>query len=249
MSGHSKWKTIKHKKEKEDAKRGTMFTKLIRELTVAAKEGGGDPTMNSKLRTAMENAKNCGMPKDHVEKAIKRGTGELPGVMYEPVSYEGYAPGGAAILVEVLTDNKNRTTAEVRHIFAKYGGNLGQNGCVAWMFEEKGIVYVDKSETNEEKLVNLCIELEGEDVGTDDETAFYMTTRPDKFEDLKKALDENKIKYKKAEITKLPKTTIKVEKKEAKQALQIMDLLEEHEDVQKVYANFDIPDELLQEEE
>lgn len=246
MSGHSKWAQIKHKKAKEDAKRGNLFTKLIREITVAAR-GGGDPTTNHKLRHAMEYAKSSGMPKENIERAIKRGTGELPGVMYESVAYEGYSPGGAAIFVEALTDNKNRTTAEIRHIFSKYGGNLGQTGCVAWMFTEKGMIYIDKGETEEEKLFELCIENGGEDVMAEDDS-FYITTSPDKLEIIKRVLEENRIKYREAYLTKLPKSTVKVEGKEARQTIQIMNLLEDHEDVQKVYSNFDIPDEILKEE-
>lgn len=246
MSGHSKWAQIKHKKAKEDAKRGNLFTKLIREITIAARNGG-DPSTNPKLRHAIDEAKTAGMPKENIERAIKRGTGELPGVMYEAVVYEGYSPGGAAILVEVLTNNKNRTTAEIRHMFSKYGGNLGQAGCVAWMFADKGIVYVDKNETSEENLITLCIEQGGEDVGTEDDS-FYITAPPDKFESIKKILESNKIKYRDAQLTKLPKSTVKLDGKEARQSLKLMELLEEYEDVQKVYANFDIPDEILKEE-
>ncbi len=247
MSGHSKWSSIKHKKQKEDAKRGVIFTKLIRELTVAARDGGGDPNTNPKLRTAMDTAKSDGMPKENIERAIKKGTGELPGVSYESLTYEGYSPGGAAIFVEALTDNKNRTTSEIRHIFSKFGGNLGQNGCVAWIFQEKGILYVDKKEIDEEKLIELCIEQGGEDVSSEDDS-FYITTPPDKFEVIKKALANGKIKYKDAELTKEPKSTMQLDGKEAQQTLKLMDSLEEQEDVQKVYSNFDIPDEMLNRE-
>ncbi|MCK4307034.1 YebC/PmpR family DNA-binding transcriptional regulator [candidate division WOR-3 bacterium] len=247
MSGHSKWSSIKHKKQKEDAKRGILFTKLIRELTVAARDGGGDPATNPRLRTAMDTAKSAAMPKENIERAIKKGTGELPGVSYESVTYEGYSPGGAAIFIEALTDNKNRTTSEIRHIFSKHGGNLGQNGCVAWIFQEKGVIYVDKKEIDEEKLIELCIEQGGEDVSPEDDS-FCITTPPDKFEGIKKALADEKINYKDAECTKLPQSTIRIDGKEAQQTLKLMNLLEEQEDAQKVYSNFDIPDEILAQE-
>lgn len=246
MSGHSKWAQIKHKKQKEDARRGILFTKLIREITVAARSGG-NPDENPKLRHAMDDAKSSGMPKENIERAIKRGTGELPGVTYESVAYEGYSPGGAAILVEAVTDNKNRTTSEIRHIFSKHGGNLGQSGCVAWIFREKGIIYVDKKETSEENLIELCIEGGGEDVVAED-NAFYITTPNDKFQSVKKVLENNNIRYRYAELTKLPQSTVKLDGKDAHQTLKLMDLLEEHEDVQKVYSNFDIPDEILNQE-
>lgn len=244
MSGHSKWSQIKRKKGKADAQRGATFTKIIKELTVAAKEGGGSPDANPRLRTIIESAKAAGMPKDNIERAIKRGTGELPGVIYEAVNYEGYGPGGVAILVEALTDSKNRTTAEIRHIFVKHNGNLGSNGCVAWQFIDKGIIYVDKTEANEEKLIEVCLENGGEDV-SDEEDAFRVTTSMDKFEAVKAALAKANIKYKEAEITKIPQSTIRLEGKEAEQVLRLMEDLEEHDDVQKAYANFDIPDEVL----
>jgi YebC/PmpR family DNA-binding regulatory protein len=247
MSGHSKWASIKHKKQKEDAKRGALFTKLIREITVVARDGG-DPDTNPKLRHAVEYAKSCAMPKENIERAIKKGTGELPGVSYEAVGYEGYSPGGAAILVETLTDNKNRTTAEIRHIFSKHGGNLGQTGCVAFMFAEKGILYVDKNETTEDDLINLCIEEGGEDVEVEDDS-FCVTTPADKLDSVKSAIEAGKIKYRDAQITKLPKSAVALSDKEGRQALRIMNLLDQHEDVQKVYSNFDIPDELLNEEQ
>ncbi len=247
MSGHSKWSTIKHKKQKEDAKRGIIFTKIIREITVAAREHGGDPNSNPRLRTAMDTARSAGMPKENTERAIKKGTGELPGVSYESITYEGYGPGGVAIFVETLTDSRNRTTSEVRHVFSKHGGNMGQNGCVAWIFQEKGIIYVDKKEIDEEKLLELCIEEGGEDVSTENDL-FCITTPPDKFETVKKALTDKKINYKDAEFTKLPQSTTKLKGKEAKQTLKLLGFLEDLEDVQKVYSNFEIPDEILEEE-
>ncbi|MCK4352446.1 YebC/PmpR family DNA-binding transcriptional regulator [candidate division WOR-3 bacterium] len=245
MSGHSKWSQIKRKKGKEDAKRGNLFTKLIREIAVIAKDGGGDPDTNPRLRTAIESAKSASMPKENIERAIKRGTGELPGVSYEPVSYEGYGPGGVALFIEALTDNKNRTTSAMRHIFSQCGGNLGSSGCVAWMFVEKGTIYVAKNETTEETLLEVCIEEGGEDVVLEGDS-FRITTSPDKFENVKKALEERKIKYRDAEFTKIPKSTVKLEGKNAVQTLKLMDSIEEQEDVQKVYANFDIPDEIFE---
>jgi len=247
MSGHSKWATIKHKKAKEDAVRGALFTKLIREISTIARQGGGDPDKNPALRKAMETAKASRMPKENIERAIKRGTGELPGVSYEPVTYEGYGPGGFAIFIEALTDNKNRTTSEIRHLFSKYGGSLGSNGCVGWMFVDKGIIYVDKGETDEDKLISICLEQGGEDVVLEGDV-FTITTSVAKFESAKKALEKEGIKYKDAELTKLPQSTVKLEGARASQALKLMNLIEEQDDVQKAYANFDIPDEILEKE-
>lgn len=245
MSGHSKWSQIKRKKQALDAKRGNLFTKLIRELAVVAKESGGDPDKNPRLRTAISIAKAASMPKENIDRAIKRGTGELPGVTYESVSYEGYGPGGVAIFVEALTDNKNRTTAAFRHIFLKYGGNLGSSGCVAWIFIEKGIMYVDKNETDEDTLLEVCIEGGADDVVLEG-SAFRITAPPNKLEAVKKALEEKGIKYRDAELTKTPQSTVKVDGKKAEQTLRLMDSIEEQEDVQKVYANFDMPDEILE---
>ena len=245
MSGHSKWSTIKRKKGKLDAKKGAMFTKYIKEITIAAKAGGGDPDMNPRLRKAVDTAKVGGMPKDNIERAIKRATGEIAGPSYESVTYEGYGPGGSAIFIEAFTGNKNRTASEIRHIFAKHNGNLGSNGCVAWMFVDKGVLYIDKTDATEEKLMEICLENGGEDV-IDEEDVFKVVTPPDKFEAVKSALDSAKIKYKNAEFTKLPQSTVKVEGKDAEQTIKLMDTLEEQEDVQGVYANFDIPDEVLQ---
>jgi YebC/PmpR family DNA-binding regulatory protein len=245
MSGHSKWSTIKRKKGKADAQKGVLFTKIIKDITLAAKEGGGNPDMNPKLRTALDVAKSAGMPKDNTERAIKRGTGELEGVSYEALNYEGYGPAGVAVLVETVTDSKNRTTSEIRHIFAQHGGNLGSNGCVAWQFVDKGHIFIDKTEATEEKLIDVCIESGGDDVSLEEDT-FVVTTPIDKFEAVKAALTKENIKYKEAEITKIAQTTIRVESaKVAEQILKLMDELEEQEDVQKAYANFDIPDEFL----
>ena len=244
MSGHSKWSSIKHKKGLADAKRGRAFTKIIRELTVAAKNGGGDPNANPRLRLAMDKAREANMPKDNVEKAIKRGTGELEGIIYEEVTYEAYAPGGVALYVEALTDNKNRTTAEVRNLLTKRGGNMAGAGATAWIFQKKGYLLVDKTKADEEKLMNTVLEAGADDLKTEG-TSFEITTDPKHFEAVKQALATAKIPTTSAEITMLPTSTIRVEGGDAKQVLALVEALEEQDDVQHVYANFDIPDEIL----
>lgn len=246
MSGHSKWAGIKHKKALMDAKRGKAFTKIIKELTIAARDGGGNPESNPKLRTIIQKAKEANMPADNIERAIKKGTGELPGVTYETVTYEGYGPAGIAIMIEATTDNKNRTTAEIRNLFSKKGGNLGGAGSVSWMFHKKGYILIDKSKINEEKLMDIVLEAGGEDLKSEG-TSYEITTPLEDFEKVKQALVANKIEWQSAEITMLPTSTVKVVGNEAKQVLDLMDVLEDHEDVQNVYANFDIPDEILQE--
>jgi YebC/PmpR family DNA-binding regulatory protein len=246
MSGHSKWSTIKRKKGKADQERGKLFTRLIKEITVAARDGGGDPDANPRLRTAVENAKANNMPTANIEKAVKRGTGELPGISYEEYSYEGYGPQGVAIMVETLTDNKNRTTAEIRHILSKYNGHLGEVGCVAWMFTQKGTVTVDKGKVDEDTLISLALEAGAEDV-KDEGDFFEIITSPADFDKVKKGLGENSIDFTNAELSREPQTVIKLEGKPAEQILKLMDALEEQDDVQKVYANFDIPDEILEE--
>ncbi|MBI4227627.1 MAG: YebC/PmpR family DNA-binding transcriptional regulator [Candidatus Omnitrophica bacterium] len=246
MSGHSKWASIKHKKGLADAKRGQAFTKLIREITVAARHGGGDPNANPRLRLVMEKAREANMPKDNVEKAIKRGTGELEGVTYEEVTYEAYAPGGVAMYIEALTDNKNRTTAEVRNILTKRGGNMAGAGATAWLFHKKGYLIVEKSAADEEKLMNLVLEAGADDLKTEG-TAFEVTTDPKNFEAVKAALVAAKIPPTSAEITMLPTTTVRVAGGDAKAVLGLVESLEEQDDVQHVYANFDIPDEMLAE--
>lgn len=245
MSGHSKWSSIKHKKGITDAKRGKLFTKLIKEITVAARLGGGDPDANPRLRTAIAAAKSENMPKENIERAIKKGAGELEGVTYEEVYYEGYGPGGAAVLVESLTDNKKRTVADIRHIFSKSGGGLGEAGCVAWMFEKKGLFVFEKSETDEEALMEAVLDTGAEDI-RDEESTFEVITSPGDFEAVKKALDERKMRYLLAEITMIPKSTVKLEDKQAEQILQLMDSLEDSDDVQKIYSNFDISDKTLE---
>ncbi|OGX41387.1 MAG: transcriptional regulator [Omnitrophica WOR_2 bacterium RIFCSPHIGHO2_02_FULL_68_15] len=246
MSGHSKWASIKHKKGLADAKRGQAFTKLIREITVAARHGGGDPNANPRLRLVMEKAREANMPKDNVEKAIKRGTGELEGVTYEEVTYEAYGPGGVAMYIEALTDNKNRTTAEVRNLLTKRGGNMAGAGATAWLFHKKGYLLVEKTAAEEERLMNTVLEAGAEDLKTEG-TVFEVTTDPKVFEAVKAALGAAKIPTTSAEITMLPMTTVRVSGTEAKQMLGLVESLEEQDDVQHVYANFDIPDEILAE--
>ncbi len=245
MSGHSKWSTIKHKKGAADAKRGKVFTKLIKEITVAARMGGGgDPNSNPRLRTAVLAAKAENMPKDNIERAIKKGTGELEGVNYEESVYEGYGPGGAAVLIESLTDNKNRAVADIRHIFNKRGGNLGENGCVGWMFDKKGYINIEKKTADEETLMETALDAGAEDV-REDEDNFEVITAPEDFEAVREAIDKASIPYLEAEITMLPQTTANLQGKEAEQMIRLMEALDDCEDVQKVYTNADIPDDIM----
>ncbi len=245
MSGHSKWSSIKHKKGATDAKRGKVFTRLIKEITVAARMGGGgDPASNPRLRTAIQAAKNENMPKDNIERAIKKGTGELEGVNYEESIYEGYGPGGAAIFIESLTDNKNRAVADIRYIFSKNGGNLGENGCVAWMFDKKGYFNIEKKSVNEEKIMEIAIDAGAEDIREEENNIEIITSLED-FESVKEAIDDASIPYLDAEITMLPQTAAYLEGKEAEQMIRLMEALEDCDDVQKVYTNADIPDELV----
>lgn len=246
MSGHSKWHSIKHKKGLADAKRGQAFTKLIRELTTAARNGGGDPNANPRLRLAMEKAREANMPKDNVEKAIKRGTGELEGVTYEEVTYEAYGPGGVAVIIEALTDNKNRTTAEIRNILSKKGGNMAGAGATAWIFHKKGYILVEKSAADEERLMTIALDAGAEDLRSDG-SQYEITTDPKVFDTVKNALVTAKVPVQSAEITMLPTSTVRVEGADAKGCLALVETLEEHEDVQHVYANFDVPDEILAE--
>lgn len=246
MSGHSKWSTIKRKKGAIDAKRGKIFTKLIKEITVAAKMGGGDPDANPRLRTAILSAKSENMPKDNIERAIKKGTGDLDGAVYEEILYEGYGPGGVAVLVETMTDNKNRTVADVRHYFSKSGGNLGESGCVGWMFDKKGIIVVDKEGVSEEELMDIALEAGAEDV-VEEETTFQVVAAPEDFNEVVENLDKAELKYAEASISMVPQNTIDVtEEKTARSLLKLLENLEDHDDVQKVHANFDIPDELME---
>jgi len=243
MSGHSKWSTIKHKKAATDAKRGKIFTKLIKEITIAARMGGGDPDANPRLRTALIAARAENMPKDNMERAVKKGTGELEGVSYEEATYEGYGAGGAAVFVESLTDNKNRTVADIRYIFSKAGGNLGENGCVAYMFDKKGYLVIEQSVTDEDALMEVALDAGAEDVREDGEN-FEVITEPTDFEDVRSAIEEAGITTIAAEVTMLPQTVTPVAGKEAEQMVRLMDALEDCDDVQKVYTNADLPDDL-----
>lgn len=239
MSGHSKWHTIKHKKGALDAKRGKLFTKLIKEITVAARTGGGDVDANARLRKAVSDAKGGNMPNDTIERAIKRGTGELEGVSYEEITYEGYGPGGVALMVESVTDNRNRTVAEIRHMFSKNGGNLGEAGSVGWMFDKKGYIVVDKNTKSEDELFEIVTDAGAEDL-RDDEDNFEIITSPDTFHSVLAAVKSAGIEPEVAEVEMIPQTYIKLEGPEARQMLKLMEVLEDHDDVQKVSANFDI---------
>ncbi|NOY78790.1 MAG: YebC/PmpR family DNA-binding transcriptional regulator [Calditrichaeota bacterium] len=239
MSGHNKWSSIKHKKAKVDAQRGRIFTRLIKEITVAARMGGGDEESNPRLRAAVAAAKAANMPSANIERAIKRGTGELPGVTYEEVTYEGYGPGGAALLIETLTDNKNRTVADLRHILAKHNGNLGESGSVAWIFEKKGVITIPAEGLSEDDVMMVVLDAGAEDMKSDGEM-FEILTAPEDFEQVKKAVEEAGYPIDSAEVTMYPKSTVKLEGKHAEQMLKLMDALDEHDDVQNVYSNFDI---------
>lgn len=241
MSGHSKWHSIKHKKAATDAKRGSLFTRLLKEITVAARVGGGDLESNSRLRTVVNTAKAANMPSDNIKKAIQRGTGELPGVVYEEVTYEGYGPGGAAVYCEVVTDNKNRTVAEMRHIFSRYGGNIGESGSVAWIFQKKGYLVLDKSQGSEDELMEMVLEA-GADDFRDDGDNYEIFTAPENFFTVKENLEKKSLKFESAEIAMIPQNQTKLEGKSAQSMLKLMEALEDHDDIQHVWANFDISD-------
>ncbi len=246
MSGHNKWSTIKHKKGKADAKRGKVFTKIIRELTVSAREGGGEPEANPRLRAAVAAAKAANMPSDNIKRAIQRGTGELPGVSYEAVSYEGYGPGGVAVMIETLTDNRNRTTPEIRHLFSRHGGNLGENGCVGWLFTRKGLVLVPRSSgIDEDELMEKALEAGAEDLDTSDDEYFRLATAPDELHQVKDKLESAGVEVETAEFEMEPSTTQQLEGKQAQQMLRLMEAFEDHDDVQNVWANFDFDDDAL----
>jgi YebC/PmpR family DNA-binding regulatory protein len=245
MSGHSKWATIKHKKGALDAKRGALFTKIIKEITVAARNGGGKPEANPRLRTALAKAKDANMPADNIDRAIKKGTGELPGVTYEELQYEGYGAGGVAMLIDILTDNKNRTASEIRNILEKKGGNLSGAGSVAWQFHKKGLIVVKKDAADEEKLMTIVLDAGASDFVSEKES-YEITTEPQDFEKVKKAVVDAGIPTESAEITMLPSATVKLNVNDAKSVLNLIDALEDHEDVQNVYTNSDISDEVLQ---
>ncbi|OAG28263.1 YebC/PmpR family DNA-binding transcriptional regulator [Thermodesulfatator autotrophicus] len=246
MAGHSHWAQIKRKKAAQDAKRGKLFTKLIREIMVAARMGGGDPSANPRLRAAIQAAKAANMPKENIERAIRKGTGQEPGTTWEEATYEGYGPGGVAVLIKSVTDNKRRTVSELRHIFSKCGGNLAEPGAVAWVFEQKGLILIDRQGTDEEKLLETALEAGAEDV-REYESEFEIITLPEDLESVKKALEDAGFIIQSAKVTMVPKSTVKIEdEKTAQQMLRLMEALEDHDDVQQVYANFDIPDELME---
>lgn len=245
MSGHSKWATIKRKKAKTDAQRGKVFTKLIKEITVAARTGGGDEAANPALRTAILNAKAANMPAANIDRAVKKGTGELPGVSYEEAIYEGYGPGGTALLIEALTDNRNRTVSEIRHILSRHNGSLGESGCVSWIFQKKGIITIGASQVAEDELMELALDAGADDMKMEDDI-YEIVTDPTHFNNVRQAIEGKKIKIDSAELTMRSQNTIKVEGKEAEQLLKLMDALEDHDDVNNVYSNFDIDMEELQ---
>lgn len=246
MSGHSKWSTIKRKKGAVDAKRGKIFTRLIKEITVAARMGGGDPDGNPRLRAAVASAKTENMPKDNIERAIKKGTGELEGAVYEEITYEGYGPGGVAVLVDCMTDNKNRTVADIRHFFSKSGGNLGESGCVSWMFDKKGTILVDKETIGEEELMDRALEAGATDI-LEEDNVFQVETEPDDFEMVRENLEADGIQFLEASVAMVPQNTVDItDEKTARQILKLLENLEDHDDVQNVFANFDIPDEIME---
>ncbi|CCQ90974.1 conserved hypothetical protein UPF0082, DUF28 [Nitrospina gracilis 3/211] len=244
MSGHSKWSTIKHKKGAADAKRGKIFTKLIKEITVAARLGGGDANANPRLRTAIAAAKEQNMPQDNINRAIKKGTGELEGASYEEITYEGYGPGGVAILIEVMTDNKNRTVGEIRALLGKNGGNMGENGCVNWIFEKKGLILVKSDAMDEDAMMELALEAGADDMQNTGEQ-YEITTSMENFETVHQALKDKNVPTEFAEITAIPQNTVPVDEQNGRAVLKLMDLLDDHDDVQKAYSNFDIPEEVM----
>jgi len=244
MSGHNKWSSIKHKKGAADARRGKVFSKLIKEITVAARMGGGDINSNPRLRTAVIAAKQENMPKDNIERAIKKGTGDLDGVNYEEIVYEGYGPGGCAVYIESLTDNKKRAVADIRHIFSKSGGNLGENGCVGWMFDKKGLISIPKENVDEDSLMEAALEAGAEDV-KDEGTTFDIITETEDFETVKNEIEKANYKYDIAEVTMIAQNTIALQGKDAEQMIKLMDRLEDCDDVQKIYTNADIDDDVL----
>ena len=239
MSGHSKWHSIKHKKGAADAKRGKIFTRLIREITVAARDAGGDPDMNPRLRKAISDAKAANMPNDNIERAVKRGTGEIEGVSYDEITYEAYGPGGVAVLIETMTDNRNRTVAELRHLLSKNHGNLGESGSVSWMFDRKGYFVVDKAQKSEDDLFEIAIEAGADDL-KDDEGNYEIFTDQESFEGVKKALDDAGVSAEISEISMIPQNYVKLTGSDAQQMLNLYDAIDDHDDVQNVYSNFDI---------
>ena len=246
MSGHSRWSTIKHKKGATDAKRGKLFTRLIKEMTVAARQGGGDINGNPRLRAAVNEAKNNNMPKDTIERAVKRGSGELEGASYEEITYEGYGPGGVAIIVEALTDNSHRTTPEVRHIFEKNGGNLGTPGSVKFQFDRKGLFTIERKAVDEDKLMEIALEAGADDLDTSDPEAYEITTSPESFEAVRQALEKNNVPTVEAKIGQIPSLYVKLDEAKAKQTMRLLEMLDDQDDVQNVWSNFDIPAEMME---
>ena len=245
MSGHSKWHSIRHKKGAMDAKRGKLFTKLIKEITVAARLGGGDPEANPRLRTVIQKAKEANMPKENIEKAIKKGTGELEGYNLEEVTYEGYGPGGVAIMIDAMTDNRNRTTAEIRSILSKNGGNLGENGCVSWIFDNKGVITISAERYDENTVMEVALDAGAEDIKLEGEV-WEVITAPEDLADVTEAIKERGVEILMSEVMRIPKTTVKLDQKTAEKVLSLLEKLEDNDDVQKVAANFDIPDEIME---
>lgn len=248
MAGHSKWAQIKHKKAHADVKRGKIFSKIVKEIAVAARLGGGDSSANPRLRLAIEKAKEVNMPQDNISRAIMKGTGELPGASYEEVSYEGYGPGGVALLIEALTDNRNRTVSEIRHVMSKHGGSMGESGCVAWIFDKLGYILIDKREVGEEDLMSVVLDAGAIDMKNDPgEENYEIITQPEKLNEVKAAIEAANIPLALAEVTMLPKNYVELDAKTAEQMTRLMETLEDHDDVQNVYANFNIPDEVEKE--
>ena len=246
MSGHSKWAQTKHKKAVVDVRRGKLFSRISKEISVSARIGGGNPDMNPRLRLAVEKAKEANMPSDNIKRAIMKGTGELPGATYEESVYEGYGPGGVAVMLEVLTDNKNRTISELRHIMSKHGGNMGEAGCVAWIFDKRGYILVGKKVIEEEMLMSVALDAGAEDMKNEPEEENYeIITAPEDLKKVREAIEKENVTINLAEITMLPKSYVKLDTKDAEKMLRLMDALEEHDDVQNVFANFDIPEEIM----
>ena len=247
MSGHNKWSTIRRKKGAIDAKRGAIFTKIIREITVAVKNGGGtDPESNPRLRTAILKAKEANMPNDNVERAILKASGKMEGVVYEEIRYEGYAPGGVAMMLDVITDNKNRTYPEIRNIFSKNGGNLGETGCVGFMFDKKGVITIEAGQTNEDELMELLLDYDVEDISSEDDGSLTIKMAPESFNNVFEAINAKSFKTASAEITFIPQTTVELDEKKAQQCMRLTEQLEDHDDVQNVYANYEISDEIME---
>ncbi|HNV02924.1 MAG TPA: YebC/PmpR family DNA-binding transcriptional regulator [Vicinamibacterales bacterium] len=245
MSGHSKWHTIKHKKGAADAKRGRLFTRIIKELTVAARAGGGDPDSNPRLRTVVAEAKQVNMPAENIKRAIRRGTGEEPGVQYEEVTYEGYGPGGVALIIETMTDNKNRTVGEIRHLLTKYGGDLGQSNSVSWMFEKKGYIVIEKAKATEDALMTAALDAGADDL-RDDGDNWEIVSAPDIFPAVREAIEKLGVETASAQVAMLPKNHVSIQGKSAQSMLKLLDLLEDHDDVQHVWSNMDVDEKELE---